>query len=103
MALLKLSGMDEMIRTASIVSVKTDIEDKKRDLEHQDKQIEVLSAIKDGLAKLVASIENQVSQTQVIEKLNEIKGVALTWLPEIAQGSNRDFGGPMNQWTPSQG
>jgi len=103
MALLKLTGMDEMIRTAAIVSVKTDVEDRKRDVDRQDKQTETLNAIKDGITKLVASIDSKLSQTQVVEKLDEIKGVVSTWLPEIADGGSRGFGSSLNQWNSNQG
>jgi len=97
MWLLKLSGLDEMVRTAATVTVKTELEDKQREAEDRAGQTELLEDIKGALGTLTSIVADIIVGGETTAHLEEIRKQVVLWLPEIAE-KDKGLATQTNQW-----
>jgi len=101
--LLKLFGLDEIVKTAATVTVKADLEDKNREAADREGQTELLQGIKNALTGISTAMAGLTGGGQTAEQLEQIRTIVGEYLPEIAEGGGGGLVDSTNQWNSNMG
>lgn len=94
-------SIEAMTRTASTVTVKTELEDRRVAERDRAAQMDLLSAIKNGIGELSATVKN-ASSAAIADRLDDIRKMLTRYLPEIAEADS-GLSGSTNQWNSPTG
>ena len=95
---LKWMGLDEIIKSAATVTVKADVEDKKKESEDRLTQSELLEDILTSIQELAMAVGGLVTGGGATEKVEAVRELLVKYLPEIAEGDSQLSVGNTNQW-----
>lgn len=94
----RFAGLDQVLKTSAMMTVKTELEDKKREAHDREKQYELLTAIRDRLDILHNDII-KVGSGGGGGKLDDIKRLLEIYMPEIAENdTGRGLSSATNSW-----
>jgi len=95
---LKWMGLDEIVKSAATVTVKADVEDKKKESEDRLTQSELLEDILTSIQGLSAAVAGLVTGGGAADKVEAVRELLSKYLPEIAEGDSQLSVGNTNQW-----
>ncbi len=99
--LLKLTGLEEMVKTSSIVTVKSDLEDADQRNVLTKQQVELMEQMIAALGGVKTAIDEKDVGGNV-DNIEEIKKQLAVWLPQIAE-QDSGLATSVNQWVQGQG
>ena len=97
-SLAKIFDVSDIVKASTVVTVKSDLDDKKKETIDRAAQTAMLEEIKKALVALNLTVKDMAPNgAGMIDKVEGIRKLAETWLPEIAEKDN-GLAASTNQW-----